>query len=231
MPSNTPDQQIPRPVDADTADNPVAFTNAVAVVEPRLVRTYTSEADRTARMLALSENNLSALADVDRVEVWNGASHVSLYTRSLFAMPRMSADQILTASSTVLQNVTGMSVAMPAAGSFGFRANLYYEATTVADIKFAFTFPAGVGMRWGGIGAAPGGAGTGDGSWTTAIASGTAIAFGGGGLGTVMRVQIEGDYVAGGTAGTLQLQAAQNTSEASVTTLKVLSKLEMWRML
>lgn len=231
MPVNTSDQQITMPVDADSADNPVAFVNMVADVESRLVRTYTDEADRTARMLSLAENNISGLATENRIDAYDGTNHVSLYRRSLFAMVRLTASQTLTASSTALQNVTSIVVAMPAAGTFTFRGVVYYEATTVADIKFAFTIPAGASMRWNIMGVAVGGAGTGDATFSTTTTSDASISFGGAGAGTTLAAQIEGDYAAGGTAGNLQFRAAQNTSEASSTIITSRTRLEVFRIL
>jgi hypothetical protein len=229
MPSNTPDQQIPRPVDADTADNPVAFTNAVAQLEPRLVRLYTSEADRTTRMLVVSENNISGLADVNRLDVWDGTAHISLYRRSLYAMPYKSLNQALTVSSTTLQSVADLVVAMPAAGTFSYRGIIYYDGPAAADIKFAVQLPAGATQRWHALGMATNGTTTGDANFATITGSGTAVALGTNGAGTVLACQIEGEYVAGGTAGNMQLQAAQNTSDPGTNTVYARSRLEVWR--
>lgn len=233
MPIVTPDQGLSLPVDADVADNPVAFSNFVAGVEPRLVRLYTNEADRTARQLVVAENEISALSTEDRVDIWNGTANISLYSRSLYTIMRKTADQILTPSSTVLQNVTGMSMAVPGivGANFMFRGKFFYDASATADIKFAFTFPVagGATMRWGGIGAATAGGSSGDATFGTQTGSGSAIAYGGGGVATFMIVLIEGEITMGTNAGTLQLQAAQNTSDASVTTFAARSSLEVWR--
>lgn len=229
MPTDTSDQQITMPVDADAADNPVAFVNMVADVEPRLVRLYTNEADRTARMLSLAENELSGLAAENRLDVYNGTNHVSLYTRSLFAMAYKTANQTMTPSSTALQNVTDLVAAMPTAGTFSFRGIIYYDTSTGADVKIAFTTPAGVTFRWGGIGVATTGTTTGDGNFATVTGSDTPLSYGGAGAGTVMLCQVEGEYVAGGTAGNLQFRAAQNAAEASNTIIIARSRLEVWR--
>lgn len=229
MPTDTSDQQITMPVDADSADNPVAFVNSVADIEVRLVRRYTDLADRTARMLSLSENAISTLATENRADIYDGANHVSLYTRSLFALAYKPTSQTLTASSTVLADVTSLVVAMPTAGTFSFRGVVYYDASAAADIKLAFTTPAGVTFRWGGAGAATSTGTTGDGNFATVTGSGTTLAYGAPGVGTVMAVQIEGEYVAGGTAGNLQLQAAQNAADASVTQIIARSRFEVWR--
>lgn len=229
MPVNTADQQITLPIGADAADNPLAFTNFVADVEQRLVRLYTNEADRTARRASVAENELSALADVDRVEVYTGAADVSLYRRSLYAFLVKSASQILTQNNTTLQNVTDLVVAVPTAGSFSFRGVIYYDSSTTADIKFGFTFPAGGTLRWNGLGMVTTGTTTGDANFATVTGSGSAIAYGGAGVATVLACQIEGEYVAGGTAGNLQFQAAQNTGELTNSTINIRSRLEVWR--
>jgi hypothetical protein len=229
MATDTTDQQITRPVDADIADNPVAFINMLADVEQRLVRNYASEADRTARRASVTENQLSTLADTDRVEVYTGTTDISLYRRSLYAMLYKSANQILTVSSTTLQNVTDLVIAVPAAGTFSFRGVIYYDGPTAADIKFAFNIPALATLRWMGLGVVTGGTTTGDATFTTVTASDATISFGAAGAGTVIGCIIEGEYVGGGTAGNLQFRAAQNTSDPGNTTINARSRLEVWR--
>lgn len=229
MPTDTTDQQITTPVGTDAADNPVAFVNMIADVEPRLVRSYTTEADRTARMLSLSENAISTLATEDRVEIYSGTTHISLYNRALFSQPRLSAAFNLTLSSTALQSVTGMVFAAPAAGTFAFRGVIYYTSSTAADIKFAFLLPAGGTIIWNGPGVVTGGTGTGDTTASTAVASDAAISYAGNGVGVILACQIEGTYVAGGTAGNVQFRAAQNAADATQSTIAAQSRLEVWR--
>ena len=158
MPTVTPDQGLSLCIDADVADNPVAFNNFVAGVEPRLVRLYTDLADRTARQLVVAENELSGLGTENRVEVYNGAANISLRTRAQFLTTRVASDQILTASSTALQNVTSMVATLPGTVGAIFRwsSSIFYDATTTADIKFAYTIPAGATMRWGANALGPG---------------------------------------------------------------------------
>lgn len=229
MSTNTPDQQITMPSLPDAADNPVAFVNSVADIEPRLVRKYTNEADRTARMLSLSENDLSTLASENRAEIYNGTNHISLYTRSLHTLMYKSANQILTQNNTTLQSVTDLVAPVPAAGTFSFRGVIYYDTSAVADIKFAFLLPAGGGLRWTGLGVNTGGGGTGDGTFSTITTSDGTISYGGAGVGTVLACHIQGEYVAGGTAGNLQFRAAQNTGELTNSTIVARSHLELWR--
>lgn len=229
MPTDTTDQQITLPIGADSADNPVAFINFVADVEQRLVRHYTNLADRTARMLVLSENALSTLATEDRVEVYDGTNHVSLYSRSLFSQTRVTPAQTLTQNSTALQNVTNLFAPMPTAGNFAFRASIFYSSAAAADIKFAFLLPAGASIVWNGDGVVTGSGTTGDGTYNTAGGSDVALSYGGAGVGTGLFCHIEGAYVAGGTAGNLQFRAAQNTADLTNTVINANSRLEVWR--
>lgn len=229
MPTDTTDQQITTPTGTDAADNPVAFVNNVADIEPRLVRRYTNEADRSARMASLTENAISSLAAEDRVDIYDGTTHVSLYSRALFAQPRVTTLQNLTLSSTALQSVTALVAAVPAAGTFAFRGIIYYSSSSTADIKFAFLLPAAGTIVWNGPGVVPGGTGTGDTTGSTSVASDSSLSYAGNGLGVIMACQIEGTYVAGGTAGNLQFRAAQNTSEATQSIIHAQSRLEIWR--
>lgn len=229
MPTDTTDQQITIPIGVDPADNPVAFINNVADVEVRLVRTYTNAADRTTRMTSLSAMDFSTIDTEGRAEIYDGTNHISLHSRALFAQPRVTVVQNLALSSTALQNVTQLVVAVPTAGTFHFRGIAYYASSTTADIKFAFLLPAGGTIIWTATGVIAGASGTGDFTATTAAASDVSISIGGNGIAVVLACQIEGTYVAGGTAGNLQFRAAQNTVDATQTTIQPQSRLEVWR--
>jgi hypothetical protein len=232
MPSNTTDQQIPRPVGTDSADNPVAITNQTAIIEQRLVRTYTNEADRTARMLILSENDISALAAEDRIEAYSGTTHLSLFTRSLWADKFRITDATAINNSTTLVSDSVLVAALPAAGRFHFDLTLFYDSSTTADIKVAFTIPAGATIRWGGQGPSTAvSAGIGTGQFGVVIASGTSLPFGGSGVGTAntMMTIIRGTVVMGGTAGNLQTQYAQQTLDATNTVVREHSRLQVWK--
>lgn len=232
MPTTTTDQGLSLPVGPDAANNPTAFSNFVAGVEPRLVRLYTDAADRTAKMLVVAENELSGLGTENRVEVYDGANHVSLYRRAVYTYSRVTTDQLLTISNTTLQNLTNLVVTLPANGSIvAFRAVLFYDTSTTADLKVAFTIPAGTTMKWAfSQGPATGLAGTtGDGLFGVQTGSGTALAIGGAGVGTPLMACIEGELTVGATPGDLQMQAAQNTSDATQSTIQTRSRIEAWR--
>lgn len=229
MPVNTTDQEITLPIGADAADNPVAFVNQTMDIESRLALRYTDEVDRAARHPVGIEGEVSHLSVSDRLETYDGANWVSLFSRSFYTFARKSANQALTLSSTALQNVTSLLSALPATGVFGFAGVVFYDTSAVADLKLAFTIPAGATMEWGLMGAATAGGGSGDGTFLTATASAAAIPVGGAGVGTGLWAQIEGEVNTTGTAGNLQLQAAQNTSDATQSTIRSRSRLRVWR--
>lgn len=145
---------------------------------------------------------------------------------------RKSADQTLTPSSTTLQNVSELSVSVSASTNYDFEAVFLYDTGTTPDIKLAFTFPAGATLSYG-----PGGylaTGINFESFFTAVhrqASGTSFAVGGLGAGTVAGVHVQGTLIVSTTAGTFQVQAAQNTSNASDTIVKADSRIRLTKQL
>lgn len=228
MPTITPDQGLSLPAGPDAASNMVAFANFAAGVEQRLVRLYANDAARTANRATVAENEVSALGTENRLDVYDGVRDVSLYTRSVYSRIRLALAQGLTPSSTVLQNVTSMTVPLPAtAGTiFRWRSVIYYDASAAADFKFAYTAPAGTTMRWSihALNTAATGS-----VYATATASGTSVTIGANGVGTVLPAYLEGDITMGGTAGNLQLQAAQNVADATAVNVFERSVMEVWQ--
>lgn len=235
MPVNTANQGIPEQQGADPANLPGAQVSWDGIMENRLAQRYASIADRTARNPAPNENEISLLADVDRAEIFNTADWVSLIQRAWYATPRIAvgADQTLTPSSTALQNVTAILAALPVAGTFGWRTAIYADATTVSDIQFAYTIPAGATMLWGGYGGATTvAAGVGDGVWGPCrTVSDSAMTFGtsGTGTGNTQLFVHEGEITMGGTAGNLQLRSAQANVDATAIVIRARTKMWVWR--
>jgi hypothetical protein len=232
MSTTTSDQQITIPVGTDAADAPVAFTNQTSGLESRLVLRYTNEADRTARHAVGIENQVSGLATENRLEVYDGTNWISLYTRSRYAYVRKTANQSVSSASTgtTLINDTALLVALPAAGIFGFALDIFYDGPDAGDIKFAFTAPALATGTYGVHAISTAGAATvGTGQYSATTTFGTAIACGTTGVGTGLLAIIKGEITMGGTAGNLQLQWAQNTADASNTTVRSRSRMEAWR--
>lgn len=231
MPTNSPNQGITTPVDADPADAPANFLTFLGGFENRLVQRFTNDADRTTRRPAPTENELSALTSEDFFDVYNSAAWVSLHTRAIRQV-RMNTDQGLTVSNTTLQNITSLVIPVNASGNFQFDLVLFFDGPTGGDIKFAITGPAGASGWYGGHGPATTvAANVGDGVWGVATALGNSITYGtsGAGTGNSSIVRITGTAETAGTAGNLQVQAAQNTSDAGTTTVRARSRFHVWR--
>lgn len=126
---------------------------------------------------------------------------------------------------TTLADITGLGLAVGASSTEVWRVSywlLVEAANTTMDSKFGFTVPASCTGRWGGIVA---GSGT-EAGWATAVASVTpsvALALSGtSAFGTragVAGFPITALVYGGGTAGTVQIQYAQNTSDAGNLTI------------
>ncbi len=138
---------------------------------------------------------------------------------------RKTVDESLT-SNTTLQNDDALTLAVAANATYTFRVwMLAVDATDAnGDIKFGFTFPAGATCHFSGKGPhslLAGGGAFGDGEYigrNTATSGSTVAAYG---LSTsVIGIELTGLLIVGGTAGNLQLQWAQNTSDANATTVQ-----------
>lgn len=230
MPVNSANQGIPEQQGADPANLPSAQVSWDGVMENRLAQRYASIADRTARRPAPNENEISALADVDRIEIFDTVNWVSLRHRANFASVRVNANQSLTVSSTALQDVTSMVVALPSAGTFQWETVVFYDGPTAGDIQLAYAVPAGIAMIWGGHGpASTVASNVGDGQWGTAIASNSATTYGTSGAGTISTVTHWGEITMGGTAGNIQLRAAQAVADVGTTTIRARTRMTIWR--
>lgn len=230
MPTNTPDQAIPIPAGSDPADLPVGLANAIAVMEPILERRYASTAARAAQMLSLYYGAPSVLPT--RVDGYDGTNHVSFLEVSQFLpTARVTVAPVPVNNSTGLVNIASLVIAgLPTTGTFQVKAKVWYSSSTTADIKFAWTFPAGATARITGVGldvAATTVAG--DAKRAVQTVTGTANSFAGIGVGTTVDVDFEGILTMGGAGGSLQLQYAQQTLDATNTQIEIMSNLRMWQ--
>lgn len=122
---------------------------------------------------------------------------------------RKSADQTQSNTTTLL-NDTHLFVSVAANLTYALEFVLIYEAGTVADYKWSFTFPAGatlsVGNHEGDLSMAylP----LGFSSYT----SGGSTGLGGAGIGSPRAMVLHGNLVMSSTAGTLRYQWAQTTA-------------------
>lgn len=225
MSANTPDQQITYPIGTDLADNPNAFLDMLADAEPRLVSRYTNLADRTARRTAPAEGELTDLAAENRMDAYTGAAYISAAARGLYARRMRTTDAAAINNSTVLVSDATLTIPLDMTGTYRFYGRIYYDASAVADIKVAFTFPAvaASGAKWGMMG-------RNDGTATqikanVATASGTAISAGGNGVGTSTFLDFDG-FINITATGSLVTQYAQDTAEATNLTIQFGSWLE-----
>ena len=154
--------------------------------------------------------------------------------RDLYA--RVSADQALATSSTVLANVTDLVVSVEANATYtGFLIPAWVGASGVAeDIKFGATFPTGAtcDLTAAGpstnLGAATAVATDVEFVGRLSATSGTTVISYGASTNTVTGI-IAITLVTSATAGSFQVQAAQNTSGVNAVTVKAGSKLILKR--
>lgn len=146
-----------------------------------------------------------------------------------------TADETVTGSTT-LQNDDHLVLPVVANAVYTFDLDLYMtdSADVVGDFKMSFTCPTGATFDMHGAGAHVtdlGGGTSSNGEWIGKLATtsaGATIAFGVSNPGPTA-ARVYGRLVMGGTAGNLQLQWAQNASDASGTTLKAGSYMTMTR--
>lgn len=140
----------------------------------------------------------------------------------------LTAGQNLNASSTTLQNLTGLAAAV-VAGTYRWEIKVSYEqVSNTPDIKLAFTFPTASSTSYNYVALATAATGSPPYSLNMAggsLTSGTAFL-------TAGTVGLRATLIAYGhfvftASGTVQLQAAQNTSDAGVVTVHPGSYLEL----
>ena len=126
-----------------------------------------------------------------------------------------SGDQSVS-SSTTLVDCNDLVVPVAANTVYAIDAAIFFTAGTTGDIKHAFTCPTGATLRWGLIHQKQA-----DGSTTISaleVASGNPEASSGSGASETW-ARISGRLSVGATAGNLQYQFAQDTSNATNTTI------------
>jgi hypothetical protein len=135
-----------------------------------------------------------------------------------YAYVRRTADAAVVVNNTLVNDAV-LFAPLTTGFTYVWEALTYYDSIATADIAYAWvtpTFAAG-NMRWVGTGLATTAAAVeADVKIATQTVSGTALTFGGVGLGTVLAVKMEGFIVATSTAN-LQLQYGQAVTQASNT--------------
>jgi len=143
--------------------------------------------------------------------------------RPLYA--RKTADETVNGSAS-LQNDDHLAIVLAASATYEIDVQLFYSSASTPDIKFALTFPTGATCSWAPIGYKSDGtnfeAEFRTSTWQAASGTSNAVA---GTAATYDAALIKGIIRVGSTAGTLQVQWAQNTSNGSNTTVKADSSL------
>lgn len=132
-----------------------------------------------------------------------------------------ATDQTKT-SDAALGNDSNLSLFTFANGKYILEGEIVYSSATAADIRMAFSGPAGATLLWTIDGLDVGAAGTAGSIQrsATAIADAGVQVAGGAGAGTNVTAKIEGLLTMGSTAGSIVFRWAQGTSDASNTVVR-----------
>ncbi len=158
---------------------------------------------------------LSLGTALQQLRVNSGATALEYFTALTWFKAYKSANEIVN-NSAVLQDDNHLIMAVAANEVWEFAINLWYDSGTTPDLKVGFTIPSGATLRWTSMG---------DNASAGAITGGDAIdgsatqAFFGAGLADFRHGLIVGVILNGATPGNLTMQWAQNTQNASDTTI------------
>jgi hypothetical protein len=144
----------------------------------------------------------------------------SLITELRPVTARKTVDETVNNSAT-LQNDDELFVAVEASLTYDFEAEIFYNSGTTPDFKFGWTFPAGLTMTYS-VYAAGGAVFLGYSEIQTSV---PVID----GQGAAVAALLKGTVIVFSTAGTLQLQWAQNTANASNTVVAAGSYIRLRR--
>lgn len=183
---------------------------ANASVRDQVVTPFASASARTSAITSPVEGMLSYQADVDLFYYYDGSAWVVI---PAMIAARKTADEVVNNSST-LQNDNHLSWPVAANAVYEMRLELVYVTGTTPDIKFGWTYPSGLTMVWQHRGTDLSGNVAFRGNYNAATVLGI------GGTTFEEYVTLTGLITVSSTAGTLQLQWAQSTANASDTTLR-----------
>jgi len=139
------------------------------------------------------------------------------------------ADESVT-SSTALQNDDALFLALPVNSTWMAFAAIFYQGGNngAGDLKWQWTVPAGASAIGGHVSYFTSGVGVGNVN-LGAFANGATTVSGTNGAGHSLPVLLLMSVTIGSTAGNLQLQWAENTSNATPTIVKAGSLLAAWQ--
>lgn len=207
MPTNTADQALTLPLQADAANEQTAFSSYNTGVESRLAKRYVDAADRTARNPTPTAGEISYLTNPGRHDFYTGTAWWEL--RPLF-VNKATETQVVN-NSTAFVNDSHLILPLQANARYVLDGLICHDAGTTADMKYDWIGPAGFSMpRWNLVGADTANAFTTVGS----AANSTPLARVGLGIGTFVYLSLTGVVLTVATAGNLTLRWAQNAAEA-----------------
>jgi len=211
------------PYTTNVAGTTITASWGNANVRDQVVTPFATASARTSAVTSPLEGMLCYRTDGDAFEGYDDAG-TWIPLRWGPATRYKATDQTLTSSSTTLQNDADLAVAVAANKVYRLQCVIRFQSPSTADIKFGWTYPAGLTIKYVElINALGAGAGV---TSIFAIDETSAIAAEGVTPGSVF---FTGVVFVGGTAGTLQLQAAQNSSDAGTTKVLTGSYLSLER--
>lgn len=208
MPTTTQINGLPIALLGDsTADIVTAVSDYATAADSRVIPRFATAAARDAAITAPVAGQMAAVTGTDEIyfyrsSLWNGFGARVIIKNT---------DETLNNSAT-LQNDDVLAMSIEANSAYYMHLVLGYSASVVADFKWGFTGPAGYGGNSNIVYLDPGGGTQLIGSY--AITSTRIVAAQG--VGAPFCLAEEHAIVTtAGTAGTLQVQWAQNTQEAT----------------
>lgn len=182
-------------------------------VRNQVISRFASATARDSAIGSSAEEGMYAdLADDDILTRYNGTAWD---LRPFPIIARKTADELI-ASSTTLQNDDNLAWAVTASAVYLMELRVQYKADAAGDLKWGFTFPSGLTMLYGYWGVYD--------SASAFTSNGQKIqtdvpVVGGVGASTGIMLAMSGIVTVAATAGTLQFQWAQNTSNVNSTTV------------
>jgi len=213
-------------LNAHLRDNPryLKGLDGIPTIESGLIIDNT-DGNEYLQIPSLTTGERDALTPVNGMVIYNETtgeihsyeSSAWVVTKGISTLVAYKASTETVNNSDTMQNDDDLNFAVGASDYWAFKLLLLYTTSPVSDIKFQFTVPASGTLRAFSstdIGDSSSGAGGTAASWTQ-----SAVALVEPHNTTTGIVTIEGVYYGGGTAGTVQLQWAQNTAEVSDTSV------------
>lgn len=150
-------------------------------------------------------------------QILAGMALTSALLQSMLPQQVLKASSQSVTSSTTLVNDTVLVLPVSANATYRFELEILYNGNSAgsSDLKFGWLLPSGASMNWGAAGQ-----GTGLGPFFPVGTASSTFAYGTNGTGNPLSLTASGTLVTSSFGGNLQLQWAQNTSNATATTVQ-----------